>query len=116
MVHFDSRMGLRRAFMKQVSIYGALLGSNPQFYEAGSREVIFLLTVKILVVWWIDSTEFYYNSNTKRYFIRLDQMMTVLFIATLLNDFLGITYQEYLFVSAALLLILFVHILSPPQN
>lgn len=69
-----------------------------------------------MIIWWVDSTEFYYNLNTKNYFIRLDQMMTVLFLATLLNDFLEISYQEYLFVSAALLLILLIHIINLPHN
>lgn len=78
--------------------------------------MIFLLTVIMLIIWWVDSTEFYYNSNAKRYFIRLDQMMLVLYLATLLNDFLSIDYSEYLFVSAALLLILFIHLINLPQT
>ncbi len=70
----------------------------------------------MLIIWWVDSTEFYYNFNTKRYFIRLDQLMTALVLANLLNRFLAITYQEYLFVSAVSLLILFLHLAHLPQN
>lgn len=76
---------------------------------------MFLLGVLVLMIWWVDSTEFYYNLNTQRYFVRIDQIIAVLYLATVLNDLLAISYQEYLFVSAALFLMLLVHLTSLPH-
>ena len=115
MVHFDSKMGLKRTFLKQFSICLCVLGSNV-LQQGKNKETIFFLTVVMLMIYWCDSTEFYYTPNTQRNLVRLDQMMLVLYLATLLDGLIGLAYQQYLFVSAALLLISLIQIAQQPAT
>jgi hypothetical protein len=45
------------------------------------------MTAVVLLIFLLDSTEFYFNIITKQYFIRLDQIILLLYFATLLDDY-----------------------------
>lgn len=104
-IHFDSSMGLGPLFAKQFMVY-ALLVLDSFYSNAGlAAERVFIIILTLMILYGIDSSQFYYKPTIKYVFIRLDQILLALFLLIQLQSVFTISYFEFIVASLGLVLV-----------
>jgi hypothetical protein len=117
-VHFDSSIGLGPLFAKQFMIYALLVIENVYSNMGLINEKNFVIALALVALLGIDSSQFYYRHEIKNLFIRLTQIIFILFIFVQLQSILSFSYYEFILASLGLVLVVCIELLvaAPPKN